>query len=175
MSNLIQIKEVTADGTAATLDITDIFSADYDIYKITSSSHQNSDTHTGLHIRFIDSGGSVITASDYDYGRVRLMTNDNTNHERVENQSRITNGFGLADLHPQGSNTVTYVFNPFNSSTYTFTTEETLWAYTGQIEMRKGIGVLTQTASMTGIRAYLDSNTITDKTKIRVYGIQRDT
>ena len=174
MSNLIQIKEVTADGTAATLDITNIFSADYDIYKITSTSHQNSDTHTGLHLRFIDSGGSVITAGDYDYGRVRLKTDNNTLHERLENQSRITNQFGLADLHPEGSTTVTYVFNPFNSSTYTFTTEETLWTYTGQIEMRKGIGVLTQTASMTGIRAYLDANTITNKTKIRVYGIKRD-
>ena len=40
--------------------------------------------------------------------------------------------------------------------------------------MRKGIGVLTQTASMTGIRAYLDAYTITNKTKFRVYGIKRD-
>ena len=69
MSNLRLINE-TITTVSNTVSITDVFSADFDIYKIVISGLTDQDTNVANEIngiRLINSGGSVITSSDYDY------------------------------------------------------------------------------------------------------------
>ena len=67
MSNLRLINETEITSGVATVNITDVFSADFDIYKITTSGFTTvSTTSTDLDGRFINSSGSVISSSSYD-------------------------------------------------------------------------------------------------------------
>ena len=76
MSNLRLIKKV--DGTGATsLSITDVFNADFDIYKIEYFCVNDSGSPKGTSLRLINSSGSVISSSLYDRAIHQLNTNVN--------------------------------------------------------------------------------------------------
>ena len=79
---------------------------------------------------------------------------------------------GFSDLSDKGNATVIYIFNPTSSSSYTFA----LWQNAGVSSIgtpvRKGIGVLKQTASMTGINFNASSNIL--NIRARIYGLRVD-
>ena len=79
---------------------------------------------------------------------------------------------GFSDLSDKGGATVIYIFNPTSSSSYTFA----LWQNAGVSSIgtpvRKGIGVLKQTASMTGINFNASSSIL--NIRARVYGLRVD-
>ncbi len=68
MSNLRLINETTALGGTNSVDVNNVFSADFDIYKITisnASSETQLDNNT-MSLRLINSSGSTISSSNYD-------------------------------------------------------------------------------------------------------------
>ena len=67
MSNLRLLNETTATSVS-TMSVTDVFTTDFDIYKI--SLHSSSATEKEDHIQFINSSGSVISSSNYDYAQL---------------------------------------------------------------------------------------------------------
>ena len=60
-TNLEFIKSASGSGVSS-LSVTDCFSADYDVYFVQVAKSLNS-VEANLDIRFIDSGGSIISAS----------------------------------------------------------------------------------------------------------------
>ena len=69
------IKSATGSNVAS-VSVTDCFSAKYDVYmvSITKWNYVNSSVVAGM--RFIDSGGSVISDSEYDHANLqhRIVT-----------------------------------------------------------------------------------------------------
>jgi hypothetical protein len=73
MSNLRLINETTVSASTSSVDVTDVFSADYDIYKITTNNFSTvGTTQTALDLRFLNTSGSVITNSKYDYAYLNM-------------------------------------------------------------------------------------------------------
>jgi len=148
-TNLEFIKSVNVSDGATSVNITDVFSADYDVYKIISTCNSNTTTAINCNGRLIDSGGSVISTANYDYAYLQMNTYTTFVEGKGTSQNNLVVLFGTTDLKPENASSITYVYNPFNSS-YTFFTHQDMLSYNGVNLGRKYIGVLKETTSCTG-------------------------
>ena len=178
MSNLRLINQTTTTVTNL-INITDVFSADYDIYKIVISG-LNQDTNVGNEIngiRFINSSGSLISASDYDYAVYEMRSGAGFVGNKSASASAIFMGQRADQVGDGSNNTVFYVFNPFSSTSYTFTLSQSTSFDGAESNVNgKGIGVLHQTNSITGFQIY-DSDSgrpFESGSKIITYGLRVD-
>ena len=164
MSNLRLINETTF-SSVNTVNVADVFSADYDIYKIT----YNDGGQYGL-LRFINTSGSVMTDSAYSTGRYNLKINDTYSETKIVNGSDGIYAFTESSSADGGGN-VLYIFNPFNT-TYTFVLAQTVDIYSSSNHrIAKTIGAHKNTASMGGFQ--LNALAGVDGT-LRTYGLRVD-
>jgi len=171
-TNLEFIKSATLTSQSASMSITDCFSANYDSYQVIITKMTASADDT-MRFTFIDSGGSEITASNYDYAQQVLYSSFAFQEEKNTNQtSSIIGGYGI-QTDDEGMGTVMTIFNPFTSS-YTFHTLQIGYkAGTSQTEVgRKGIGVYKGTDSMTGIKFKFNASGQYEKLSVSVYGVK---
>ena len=173
MSNLRLINETTATSVAS-VSVTDVFSADFDIYQITIN---NSDITIKDYseLRFINSSGSIISASNYDYGNLELKSYGGFNALRGTNQSSFPKmWYSNNDTANQGSLNM-WLFNPYSSSAYTFVLASNGLNFTpGFGGMgNKIIGVLKNTSSITGMQFFPNSGSF-DNILVRTYGLRVD-
>ena len=174
MSSLRLIKETTAVAGVTTIDITDVFSSDYDIYKITFNIDGNSTTAFDVHARFINSSGTVLTNSKYDRAFLNMITASAFSENKGTNSSKFDAGFSTSDQDPEFSAGTMYVFTPFLTSAYTFIIQQSFTVHTALEVARKYIGVYKDLTSITGIQAIASSSAFAAGTKIRVYGLRVD-
>ena len=178
MSNLRLINETNVSSFVNSVNITDIFSADFDIYKIVVSDTEPSGVPStdviSLYTRFINSSGSIVTASNYDRASLLMKAENVFDNDRLANSSFLYGRDNIANYTSSGS--VTYIFNPYSSS-YTFMLGQGSGGYdtaNNRYRANKQIGVLKQTASMTGINLYSSNSSYSFKALIRTYGLRVD-
>ena len=176
MSNLRLINETTVpSNTVSTINITDVFSSDYDIYMIVSTAHiYNADKD--IYIRYINEDGTIVTASNYDTATLTMRTHS-TNTATPTTRENIDYG-GLFNLTSgdEGGAAIEYVFNPTDASSYTFGINQSQGMYgtTGGYGT-KTIRVLKQTTSITGINLYNgESSDNFGGGTVRTYGLRVD-
>ena len=138
----------------------------------------HTDENTYWDIRYINSSGSVISSSNYEFAQLNIRSNTSFDEFRSNNDTSIeriipymsddTNGIG---------NAVLYIYNPFSSSTFTYNTHlANGFEATSIYSCPKSIGVFTQTVSITGFQILSTFATGTlDSGQIRSYGIRVDT
>jgi len=160
MSNLRLINETLITSGVSTVDITNVFSADFDIYKIVANGISTvGTTQTDPDLRFINSSGSVISSSDYQYAHQIMRADASFTEQRSTGDTELYRFFGESvDQEPEDGSQVSYIFNPFSSSSYSFAMYQSMVASATLKIAMKGIGVLKQTASMTGFQVR-DNNT----------------
>ena len=176
MSNLRLINETTTTAGVQTVNITDVFSSDFDIYKIVGAVNlANNSTATGFNLRFINSSGTVIS-TDYDYGQLAMKGEAGFGENSSTSETRLWNVFGALDDGGQSAGNVAYIFNPYSSSSYTFCLWQSSSKPSGNLRVYKGIGVLHQTNSITGFQAELNESAgeFASGGKIKVYGLRVD-
>ncbi len=170
MSNLRLINETTFTNVAsATID--NIFSADFDIYKITLTDYDNLGSSNNLNYRFVNSSGSVVTGSNYDYASSILRSYSAFGEDKSTTGTYIST-ISYDDTLQKSNGSVAYIFNPYNNSSYTFTLWQNSSASTIGTVGRKGIGVLHQNSSITGINFTTASNFSINS--VKVYGLRVD-
>ena len=116
-TNLQFIKSVSGSGVNE-FSITDCFSANYDVYKIYVVDYEQSHT-TYPYLRFINASG-VDSSSNYDYAGLQLWANTTFGQNKNTGQNAMYDVIGYSDANePQGGITFD-IFNPYDSSSYTF-------------------------------------------------------
>ena len=174
MSALRLINETEITSSVESINITDVFSADFDIYKITASDISTTGTDpTGLDLRFINSSGSVIT-TNYDYAFLNMQANAVYTEIRATNSDSFDNFVGIADQSPETIGCVAYFFNPYSSNSYTFAIHQISGTNTGSSKNYKGIGVLKQTATISGFQVLTTESRAFNSGFIRTYGLRVD-
>jgi len=176
MSNLRLINETTTTAGVQTVNITDVFSSDFDIYKIVGAVNLgNNSTATGFNLRFINASGSVVS-TDYDYAQQAMKSEASFGENKSASETRLWNVFGVLDDSGQSAGNVAYVFNPFSSSSYTFCLWQSAGTPSGNLRAYKGIGVLHQTSVITGFQAELNESVgeFASGGKIKTYGLRVD-
>ena len=165
------IKSGTVTG-ATSLSITDCFSSSFDVYKIVINKFDIETTsNKDLDMRFLDSGGSPVTASNYD-NAILVMTSYGTYGQTRQTSTDRISGLGR-DEQESGNGTVITAYNPYSSSYYSFTSSQGNGFVTGSgLVGYRNIGVLRQTAQMTGIQLF--GNGLTENVNIEcsIYGVK---
>ena len=121
MSNLRLINETKITSSVSTINVTDVFSSDFDIYKITSNDTSTTGTdYVDVNMRLINARGSVISSTSYKYSaRVNLGWGASGDDKSTGNDI-IYRAFGEStDQSPEVSSSVIWVFNPYTSTEYT--------------------------------------------------------
>ena len=175
MSNLRLINETEITSSQSSTSVTDVFSSDFDIYKITLQDISTvGTTDVDINARFINSSGSVDTTGTYHYAVLQLKAyssfteNKGTTYNRID---RIT----LSDQSPEAQGSVIYVYNPFSSLSYTFLNWQSSLSRDASTEGFKGIGCLLETSSITGIQFYdYNGDRPYNSGIIRTYGLRVD-
>ena len=170
-TNLQFIKSLTPDGSSSSLSITDVFSAQYDVYAVTYHLTTDSGSPKDTDLRLINSSGTIVSDSDYDYAYLHNGTGSAT-ETRATGQDKITAMLGPTDFPPEGNAGVFYVYNPFSSSSYTFIASQSANRHNGATSGWKGIAVLKATTSITGLNMFLSSTNPTNESNITVYGVK---
>ena len=161
----------SASGTSvSSLSVTDCFSASYDVYFVNVKGLDS--TNDGdVEMRFIDSGGSVISDSEYDCAFLQLKSNASFVEVRRTNIDGIEN-IGVSNADDYGAGNATYIFNPNDSSSYTFVTSQSAGWRQADSSMRghKVIAVHKSAEQITGLNIFQESGLNLTLT-ISVYGL----
>lgn len=171
MSSLRLLNQTEITSSVSSVNITDVFSADFDIYCYTITNFSSSSNATTTRTRFINSSGSVITSSDYDYAFQNLFSNQSPSEPKSTSADNIT-GFIDSTVNDLSAGVVTWIFNPFNSSHYTFGLSQAM--STQNQRAKKAIGLLHQKVSITGFQLYITAGDNLDAGTIRTYGLRVD-
>jgi len=176
MSNLRLINKTEITSSVSTFSITDMFSADFDIYKVTATNLSTSGSSpTRVDGRLINASGSIITASNYDRAELSMHTHTTFQELRSTNANIMYDYLPATDLSPETSSGVIYFFNPFSSSSYTFMLLQGFSSIGGQHRTSKAIFVLKQTSSMTGLNLTSGTGDNFLTGTFRTYGLRVDT
>ena len=109
-TNLEFIQEFEVTGTVQSLDCDNIFSDKYDVYYLTVALKESSaGNDQWIRMRLIDNSGSVITASEYAYAQLNLISNTSFNESRSGGTTAILyGGIGYSDDTGNGGSLYVY-------------------------------------------------------------------
>lgn len=173
MSNLRLLNQTTATSVS-TVSVTDVFSADYNIYKISINDIDltTSGSNANVQMRYINASGSVVTDSDYDYAYHNVKSFSSFTESKDQNASNIQGLLWTADQVDYATGMYCYIFSPFNSGLTTMS----LWSSSTAIisgdkaYYTRGIGQLEHIYSMSGFQLSLSTGTFADVT-VTTYGL----
>ena len=176
-TNLQFIKSTTVSSGVTTVNVDNVFSADYDVYYCNIIGlYHNLNVENGVEgIRFIDSAGSVISAAEYDYAVLLMLASAAfTDTTRATGANHINMPIITDQLSDSGGgNLGFYVFNPYDSSSYTFTTSQMAGKNTSDFYGHKGIGVHKVAETIRGFQLYESNAARTfGGGQINVYGVK---
>jgi len=177
VGNLEFINSTSVSAGVTTVNVDNVFSNNYDVYYCNIIGlYHNLNVENGVEgIRFIDSGGSVITQNEYDYA-VFIMDassafSDTTRATGANYLNMVMFTDQLSDSG--GANQGFYVFNPYDSSSFTFTKSQSAGKNTSGFYGTKGIGVHKVAETIRGFQLYESNGARTfGGGTINVYGVK---
>ena len=177
MSNLKLLSTTTIDSSVANVNVTNVFSADYEVYQIIADGVSTvSTTATEVYLRYIKSDDSIISA-DYDYASWYMPADtgySKINSTNTGDGTQIHYAMGNADQAPDVANGFLNIYNPFSSACYTYNTGQQSSHYSNPRYLSTiGVGRLKQSVSITGFQFLFPSSNV-NSGEIKVYGLQVD-
>jgi len=173
-TNLQFIKSATASGGVSTLDISNCFSAKYDVYELFIP---KVDTASNFYpsFRFLKaSDGTADTTANYDYAYKGLRTD--TTFSNISNTNQTfwqTSNYANSTGTSQTMNGVFYLFNFANASEYSFVTNETANLTGANLLIgAQGGGVHTVASASDGINFYYSADNINSGV-FTLYGLKK--
>jgi len=168
-TNLQFIKSVSG-SSITTLEIPNCFSSNYDVYFVTITKVDVT-ANPLLYFRFIDSGGTVITGAEYDRAHLNLFSYTSFSEGRSTGETRIpigyANGSGTDDLTGLSA----YIFNPFDSSSFTFTKSQNSSYSSSGLQGMKSIGVHKTAEQLSGFAITVNTGSLESIT-VNLYGVK---
>jgi hypothetical protein len=156
VGNLELITKVTASSVSS-FDVDNIFSSKYDVYQLEFFGGSASTQSNEIYLRLMNSSG-VVTTSTYDYAE-----------DRSESASQFQR-FLYLNISDYGTSATLNVFNPNDSSSYTFVKWQS--SVFGTVNVgRKGIGVEHTAQTITGINLLSNGTNVMDSLTVSVYGL----
>ena len=176
MSGSLEFIKSATGSDVNTLSITNCFSDKYDVYKVVGHTADYRTTGAGvidLRHRLIDSGGSVISDNEYDSARLLMKGESSFDNDRFTSLSYMYGTMQLGNYDNAGM--VEYIFNPYDSSSYTFMLGQGAGGYdTSNNRFRgvKQIGVHKVAEQITGLNIFSSNASVNFDLTISVYGVK---
>ena len=170
MATNLQFIKSASGISVSSLSVTDCFSDKYDVYQVLIAKLDSTATAYG-YIRFIDSGGSVISDTEYDWAEMDLTAYatfaENRNTAQNKGLLGFAGGTGTADM----GGFLTTIYNPNDSSSYTFYNGQSSIKASSGLAGAKYIGVHKSAEQISGINI-LPASGSWDNITVNVYGVK---
>jgi hypothetical protein len=176
MANLRLLHEETISSTVSTVQIPNVFTDDYDVYKIIGSGVEtNNNGGAYMKLKFVNDSASTITTSIYDYGSLYLHSGTNTPAgEYYQNASAFAPSF-FGDASGDSNNIVIDIYNSRQSTWTGYTSHSVSFRGNSTICYEwNSAGRLTSTDKVSGVEFSLSANSY-DSGIFRIYGVRFDT
>ena len=172
MSNLRLLNQ-TDVTSASQINITDVFTSDFDIYKIEFD--YSFDATSNISARLINSSGSAVSTANYDFAYLQTRTDTSFSEGRGTGSTNFYYLGSSTAGSTLGGGTILYILNPFSTSSYTFMIYQNSGSYSSSTALGyKGIAILKENSSITGFQLdTLTTNNFTN-TNVRTYGLRVD-
>lgn len=170
----ITAHEVTS--TVTSINIDNVFSAEYDNYVIYARGLQTAGSTATYHMQLLQaSDGSVVSNTNYTSMFESCKTNSSFGESRnASNSSGWIEFFGDPDLAPEGSGTVGRIYNPFASDEFTYCTWRSQHAQGGSTNrFYYAAGVFIDTTSFRGFKVSRGLANDLTAGNFEVYGIAK--
>ena len=171
MATQLEFIKYASGSSVSSLSVTNCFNSKYNVYAffiVKQETSANGDTH----LRFIDSGGSVISASEYDTAQFSLTSYSSFSEGRATSSDRIFNVQRGETVSEENGGSIHYIFNPNDSSSFTFHQDSEVGAVgSSGLIGNKGIGVHKSAEQITGYNIFPNSGTY-DTIEVLVYGVE---
>ena len=171
--NLEFIKSASTSSAVSELKVENCFSDKYDVYKVVLKVDSVTQ-EAGQSIRLVDSGNNVISDAEYDFAYEFMRVGSGSSSSQGYTGQTYWN-FTMYNEGTVGGFFVMYVYNPANSSSYTFANWQMATHYlassTSVLMARKAIGVHKVAEQITGIAA-IQAQTRLDGATLSVYGVK---
>jgi hypothetical protein len=170
-TNLQFIKSVSSSASVTSVDITNCFSDKYDVYMLSFADIDiDGAGDENIDIRLLDSVGTAISASEYDYAGLVLRYSTTFSEVRETSASQFLYGAGYVSASDVGAGgLIAYIYNPYDSSSYTFLQHQQ--ANSANHSGQKYIGVHKSAEQISGIQIRVDSGTI-ERLSASIYGVK---
>jgi hypothetical protein len=170
MAGNLEFIKSASGSSVSSLSITNCFSDKYDVYYLSMVTNDLS-TATDNNYRYIDNAGSVISDSEYDYASLFMtMYSGFTEGKATSGSSALGVSFG--NNGTEGFGLSMYIYNPFDSSSYSFAQVQSVFRYpAGGNQGYKSISVHKSAEKITGINFFPSSGTF-DNIEINVFGVK---
>lgn len=160
------IRHLDTSSTLSAIDLRDVFNSDFKTYCMqVHECKYSTGGNTGLKIRYINSSGSVVTSG---YQRARYLQRSDTSFS--ESRSTSASEFNVLEMDANGSTGEFWFFQPFENR-YTTSFTDSSSRYGSNILGWKGAQMLNATTSITGVRLFPASNSIS-KIVLDLYGLR---
>ena len=168
MSALRLINETELTSGVSSFSVTDIFTEDFDLYKVVLSDWVS--TNGYWYLRPLNSSGSVITSGN-DFATQLQQSHSSFVEYRGTNTASLWSTSNIC--YSEGNNGVFYFFNPYSIG-YTFVLGQYAGFGFGNNLNTKNIGVQSSTTRVTGIQITQQSAGTFSSGKVRTYGLRVD-
>jgi len=171
MATELQFIKSVSGTDVSSIDITDIFSANYDVYQINIIEYINSDLSNFFYMRLLDSSGTVISATEYSWANLNMRGYSSFSENKSASDSAFNNiGYSQSNSISSTANNIN-IYNPYDSSSYTFANwQGALWVQGYGVSGAKAIGVHKSAEQITGV-SFIANNSI-NSIKANVYGVK---
>ena len=172
--NLELIHTQDMSTSTSDIDITNLFSDTYSTYFISTSGVESSG-YSRFTMRLLDSGGTAITATEYDVAILLLNSASSFTESRATSDNRFYQflGYNLTVGGGNSQGATAYIHNPYDSSSYTFVTLQasTYGGATPKLYGSKYIGVHKSAEQLSGIQMIRSDAATMDNMTVNVYGL----
>ena len=169
-TNLRYLKEFDASSEVSEILCTDAFTSGFDTYAVYITK-MDVTVQTYSYIRLLDSSNNSIGDSEYSYAQLDMSSNtgsfSNAKSNSATSWAAVDIG-GTDDAKNLGH--IFYVFNPENSSTYTYALGQSA-GYTSVGYGTKWIGVHKSAEQIKGIRYFRGSGNM-NSINIKIFGVK---
>jgi len=173
--NLEFINSTTVSSGVTTVNVDNVFSADYDVYFVQFLGiYQSTNVDNGIEgLRLIDNAGSVITTSEYGYANLTMPSGSAFAENKFATRDFIFFGMYADQLSDGQANASMYIYNPYDSSSYTFIQSFAAGKNSSDFYGGKTIGVHQVAETIRGFQLYESDGTRTfGGGTINVYGVK---
>ena len=166
------ISQLSASGGVSYLDTPNLFSADYDVYYFTISEFEISADEV-FELKLLDSSNSLI---DTNYYWASLQLKSNTSFAEANNTNRPKIDF-IAELDGDSEKNTGisgYIYNPYNSSSYTFGSAQASGMDGSNLFGSRGIWLHKNAEQVNGLRIAPQSPVTITNLVVNFYGLRVD-
>jgi hypothetical protein len=141
----------TVSTMSSAIDFTNVFDDGYDVYFLKTKNVRSDTSGYTVGIQFYESG-VLESAGVYQYGHQSGRANGTFGEGRSTTESWMHIGADTDNTTENSSNSYCYIFNPTNSSKFTYITMHATGEFGTTGSMRFGGGVLPQASTVDGFR-----------------------